>query len=215
MDATYTMIGVDGLQYGPITLDQLKSWIGEGRVTAQTKILRSDTNSWLPADNYSELGLTPAPVAPVEIVGATPAPLPRTLAYDPMLERHVRSGARWFFWIAGLSLVNTLMSRSEKGYAFLIGLGVTQVIDYMGVQMGNPNIALVVNVVVSGVFALLGYFAWQRQSWSFIVGMIFYALDALVFLPGANWLGLGFHAFVLFWMFRGLKANMQLKAQLR
>src|SRR5580692_1338499 len=106
MEITYTMIGADGLQYGPITLDQLKSWITEGRVTGDTKILRSDTNSWLPAANYAELGVaqtvaTPAPIAPI----ATPiasAVNPAKRGFDPVLVRQFHRGASWFYWIAGL-----------------------------------------------------------------------------------------------------------------
>ncbi len=207
METTYTMIGVDGAQYGPVTLDQLKGWIGEGRITHDTKILRSDTNSWLPAANYTELGLaTSAPAA----FAAQPA----VMAGDPALVRRVRLGARWFLWIAGLSLVNTFMAASGKGFVFLIGLGVTQVIDGMTAEMGsNRMIGVVFNVIVAGIFALFGVFAWRRQSWSFIVGMIFYALDALIFLKLSLWIGLGFHGFVLYWLFMGLKANNQLKAQ--
>ncbi len=57
MDITYTMIGADGLHYGPVNLEQLKGWIAEGRIMPETKVLRSDTQSWLPAANYVELNL--------------------------------------------------------------------------------------------------------------------------------------------------------------
>ena len=207
METTYTMIGVDGLQYGPITLDQLKGWIGEGRVTTDTKILRSDTTAWLPASNYGELGL--ASSAPAAF-----ASRPAVTAGDPALLRRVRLGARWFLWIAGLSLVNTFMAASGKGFVFLIGLGVTQVIDGLAAKMGsNAMIGVGFNVIVASIFALFGVFAWRRQSWSFVVGMIFYALDALIFLATSSWIGLAFHVFVLYWLFMGLKANNQLKAQ--
>src|ERR1700722_13224064 len=124
MEITYTMIGADGLQYGPITLDQLKGWVTEGRVTGDTKISRSDTNSWLPAANYTELGLAQsvtAPPAPIAPRAATPAG-PASVGYDPVLLRRFHSGARWFYWIAALSLVNTLMAASSSGFVFVIGL---------------------------------------------------------------------------------------------
>jgi len=35
----YRMIGADGREYGPVTADQLREWIAEGRVDAQTKAL--------------------------------------------------------------------------------------------------------------------------------------------------------------------------------
>ncbi len=214
MDITYTMIGADGSHYGPVPLDQLKAWIAEGRVTAETKILRSDTQSWLPAANYPELDVTAAVAAPI-----TPPPLPTTSsaptrAYDPVLARRLHSGARWFFWIAALSLVNTFMAVAGTGGAFIIGtLGITGFIDAALVRSGGDrNAMLAVNVAVAGVFALFGVFAFKRQTWSFVVGGILYALDAMIFLLIQDWIVLAFHVFVLFWIFMGLKANLQLKA---
>lgn len=206
MEITYKMIGADGKQYGPITLEQLKTWVGEGRITSQTNILRSDTNSWLPAAQYPELGLAQT---------TTPGTLPPAVPGNNLaIERRIRMSARWFYWIAGLSLINSFMSMSKQGIVFVVGLGVTQMVDGFASRMesGGTTIALALNVIIAGVFALFGVFAWKRQSWAFIVGMILYVLDASLFLMSSMWLGLAFHAYVLFWLFMGLKANLQLNA---
>src|ERR1051326_30614 len=42
----YKMIGADGREYGPITSDQLRQWIREGRANAQTKVLPEGTTDW-------------------------------------------------------------------------------------------------------------------------------------------------------------------------
>src|SRR5690348_15095618 len=55
METNYKIIGGDGREYGPVTLDELKSWIRDGRVGHQTQIWRSDLNSWLAASQYQEL----------------------------------------------------------------------------------------------------------------------------------------------------------------
>ncbi len=207
METTYTMIGADGLQYGPISLDQLRAWVSEGRVTHDTKILRSDTKAWLSAAQYGELGL------PQVAVAAAPPPVDTGMP-DMALERRVRQGARWFFWIAGLSLINSLTAMSGKAGGFVVGLGVTRFIDIFVRQAGaGGTIALVINVMIAGLFALLGLFAFKRHSWSFIVGLVLYAMDALLAYLVSGWLGLGFHVFVLFWMFQGLQANLRLKSQ--
>jgi len=206
METTYTMIGVDGLQYGPITLDQLKAWIVEGRVTADTKILRSDTNSWLRAAQYVELDLAPAPpTAPTAVAPMRAAqPASQPLSADPMLLRRVRSAATWFFFIGALSAVNTLMAVTHQGGFFLVGLGVNLLI---------ANQAL--SLLLSGIFALFGVFARLGHTWSFIVGMVLYALDAVVFYNVHMWLPFAFHIYALFRIGLGLKANMDLKAQSR
>src|ERR1700728_1177382 len=55
MDTQYKIIGGDGAEYGPAPLDELKSWIRDGRVAAMTKVWRSDLSAWSPANRYSEL----------------------------------------------------------------------------------------------------------------------------------------------------------------
>jgi uncharacterized RDD family membrane protein YckC len=55
MEANYKIIGGDGREYGPVTLDELKNWIRDGRVGRQTQIWRSDLNTWLAASQYQEL----------------------------------------------------------------------------------------------------------------------------------------------------------------
>ena len=44
------------------------------------------------------------------------------------------------------------------------------------------------------------------------VGFAVYALDGLIFLAVRNWIGLGFHVFVLVMVFKGLQAAHQLDA---
>jgi hypothetical protein len=208
MDVTYTMIGVDGLQYGPITLEQLKSWIGEGRVTPETKILRSDTRSWLPAANYSELELAePAdapPSAPPVAVGVTPAPIPaaRPVSGDELiLRRRVCRGASWFFIIAGLSAINLLLMYSHQGLFFVIGLGANWIVQ-----------DLTLNIVIIVFFAVFGWLARTGQSWAFIIGMLMYAGDAAICVNYHLWLSLAFHAYALYRIFEGLQANMAMNS---
>jgi uncharacterized RDD family membrane protein YckC len=56
MQAEYKIIGGDGVEYGPATLDELRSWIRDGRVANMTQVWRSDVDAWSPAAGYSELG---------------------------------------------------------------------------------------------------------------------------------------------------------------
>lgn len=72
---------------------------------------------------------------------------------------------------------------------------------------------LVLDLIVVGMFILFGVFAHKRHTWAFIVGMILYALDGLIFLIGQGWLALGFHVFVLVCLFRGFKACRELNAR--
>ena len=55
MQVEYKIIGGDGAEYGPATLDELRGWIGDGRVAGSTQVWRNDIAHWLPAARYLEL----------------------------------------------------------------------------------------------------------------------------------------------------------------
>ena len=213
MDITYKILGTDGKEYGPVTVEQLQAWSKEGRVTAATQVLRSDVNAWHPASNYTELGLGAASPAGQTAThdsgsGAMPAPATGELAE---LDKRLKSGGSWFYWIAGLSLVNSIVAFSGSGYGFIVGLSITQVIDSLLQSAGGGAraIALALDVIAAGVFVLFGVFACKRHAWAFIVGMVLYAGDTLLTMVLGLWLGVAFHAWVLFSLFIGLKAAMQ------
>ena len=128
------------------------------------------------------------------------------------LEARMKSGAHWFYWIAALSLVTSIISLAEGNWAFLVSLGVTQVIDGVArafasqMGWGFKVVAFGFDLIAAGLCALLGYFATKRTGWAFVVGMALYALDALLFVVFFDILPLLFHAYVLYNLFRGYQA---------
>ena len=50
----YKIIGADGREYGPVTADQLRNWIAEGRATAQTRAQAEGSAQWKPLTEYLE-----------------------------------------------------------------------------------------------------------------------------------------------------------------
>lgn len=225
MENTYTIIGADGKQYGPITLEQLKSWIGEGRVTGSTKVLRSDQGSWLPAMQWAELGLpqTPAPAPPEARSGGSIAPSAqsapgRSAAPIALLERRMASGADWFFWIAALSVANLVTP--YLGFYFMFGtLGMVEWISRLAWESSANGgaMAMAARIAIAGVLCVFGIFGRKGQRWSFIAGMAIYALDGVLLALAdsssiSGWLNIAFHVFALLGIFAGLKACNQLKA---
>lgn len=134
----------------------------------------------------------------------------------------MRSGANWFYWIAGLSLLNSVIQMFDSDRSFVVGLGITQIFDAvasagaqdLGAQGGTilRAIAFVLDVCVAGVFVLFGWQAGKRRHWAFLVGMALYFLDALIFLLVQDWLSLGFHAFALFGIWAGFSSLRKLEA---
>ncbi|MFA5553921.1 MAG: hypothetical protein WCZ89_09125 [Phycisphaerae bacterium] len=132
------------------------------------------------------------------------------------IEQQLKSGASWFYWIAGLSIINSILVISRSDLTFIIGLGITQIISGIGLvleeRIGSLGhiIAFVFCLIASGVFAMFGIFANKRHLWAFIVGMVLYALDGLLFLIVQDWLSIGFHVFALVCIYSGLKAQNKL-----
>lgn len=130
-----------------------------------------------------------------------------------VLQKRTQSGANWFFWIAGLSLINTFAAAMGSNTRFIVGLGITQIVDALVAQAGNsPNpVALAFDFAAAGVFVAFGLLARKGRDWAFIVGMILYALDGLLFLLAKDVLSIGFHLFALYMIYKGLKAAEALK----
>lgn len=132
----------------------------------------------------------------------------------------MKSGANWFFWIAGLSMVNSLIFIFGGNWSFFAGLAITQVADALVVQISGDSafsivkfIALTMDFIIAGIFVLCGVFAGRMQAWAFIIGMIIYALDGILALLLGAYLSAGFHVFALIMIFTGFSAARHLKAE--
>lgn len=215
MELTYKVRSSDGGEYGPATLEQLTGWIREGRVLPQQQIQRNDMEHWAAAGEFTELKGAFGPSLPPTL----PASSPRMTGagatrMDAGAMGSLRSSASWFYWVAGLSLVNTVLALTGVGIRFIFGLGVTQIFDAFGAGFAGAGtlVALVLDLLAAGVLVLFGVFANKGQTWAFIVGMALLALDGLLLLLVRDWLGVAFHAYVLFRLFQGFQISRQLRA---
>lgn len=136
------------------------------------------------------------------------------------LEASLRAGIDWFFWIAGLSLINSVVFLMGGSLSFVIGLGATQFVDGiisaltadLGASVFYRLVGFGMDVAIAGVFVIAGVLGRKRYGWAVIFGMILYALDGLLFLLVDGWLAIAFHAWALWGLWRGLQAINQLKA---
>jgi hypothetical protein len=136
------------------------------------------------------------------------------------LTRRMKGGASNFYWIAGLSVVNSLFTIFGGGMFFVVGLGVTLFIDAVagGIseQMGGSPLVLgmgfLFTLVFDAIFVICGYFAGKGRRWAFIVGMVMYGLDTLLMVYFKEWLGVGFHLYFLWGVWTGFAALGKLKA---
>jgi uncharacterized membrane protein len=118
----YTIIGGDQKEYGPITAEQLRQWIAEGRANAQTSVRSDATGEWKPLASYPEFAdlLATQPPPPTQTPpSAAQAGLPPDLFardYDLDIGRCV--GGAW-----ELMMKNAGLIIGGVGILFLIQLG--------------------------------------------------------------------------------------------
>jgi len=61
----YKIIGADGKEYGPISTDQLRQWVKEGRINAQTKVRPDGVEEWQLLGTFPEFSAEfPPSIAP-------------------------------------------------------------------------------------------------------------------------------------------------------
>jgi hypothetical protein len=138
---------------------------------------------------------------------------------DPDWVVRATRGASWFYWIAGLSIVNTLIYVGGANVQFLGGLGVTQIANAITdvlINEGSPVFLRVFAIAFSVVailgFLLAGYYANRLIRTAFLVGIIVYSIDTLIVLVLGDWFMAAFHAFALYSLIRGYIACRQIKA---
>lgn len=116
------------------------------------------------------------------------------------LTNQLSSTASWFYWIAGLSFINTLLVAFDKGMYFFLGLGITQLVDGIIIALfGQYHFSgYIINTLITGLFVFFGVMFVRRNQWALITGMILYGFDSIIFLMTASWLAFAFHLFVLY-----------------
>ncbi len=108
--STHYMMGSDGRQYGPVSVEQIKQWAAEGRATAQT-LLRVEGGEWKPLATFPEFIGVAVSVPPVMTGAGWPAHAP--------LKSRIAAG------VLGIFLGGLGVHRFYLGY---VAIGVAQII---------------------------------------------------------------------------------------
>jgi len=114
----------------------------------------------------------------------------------------VQSAARWFWWIAGLSVVNTALSHSGSDTNFVVGLGITAIAD--AVFAHARPIAFAIDAVAIGFFFLMGLHGARGKAWAFYVGLAVYVLDAFIYAKFGDWMPVAFHGLAIWFIAKGV-----------
>ena len=135
-----------------------------------------------------------------------------------LLQMRARAGINWFYWVAGLTIINAIIFVAGNTPNYFLGLGLAQLVDSYTVTVATGTemaplmrwVAGAINLLLAGVFIIFG-FRGQRGYRSWIVaGIVLYTLDGLISLFFSVWLGVLFHAFVIYKLVQGMRAMDEL-----
>ncbi|MDX2227973.1 MAG: DUF4339 domain-containing protein [Verrucomicrobiae bacterium] len=199
---TYYYVDTNNAVQGPVDLAALQDLKYRGQINAGTPVTPVGDEQWKTLGDI--LAATSGP-----LVGEPLLPPPPGPGVPAEIEGSITSGSSWFYWIAALSLINSLILFFGGNTHFVIGLGIMQIIDGLGIGMaegGLPSaryVCLFLDVVIAGGFVCFGIFG-RSHFWVYLTGVMFYVLDALIYLVVGEWMSFGFHVFALIFLIKGL-----------
>jgi hypothetical protein len=71
--ASYKIIGGDGKEYGPVSADELRQWLADGRVAGDTQTQAEGSPGWKPLAEFAELADLTRSTPPPPVSAAPPA----------------------------------------------------------------------------------------------------------------------------------------------
>lgn len=146
----------------------------------------------------------PAPAgAGVGAVGAgTVYRPPQPVVNEKSTNAGAAKGAGIFFVIAIFTAINTALIAS--GSPLVLGRGLT---TSKVAAPGQMTGLVVLNVLIIGVFVLIGIFARHGSKAAFVIGMLLYGADTALLLfsgdPATHVPGIVVHVFLLIGLFKG------------
>ncbi len=161
--------------------------------------------------------MAPETQPPVET--AERSPMHQVAAAALALKGQGDAGANWFFWVAALSLVNTIIAHSGGDRHFIVGLSFTAIVDAIAREVGKeePAAATIAMVIAIGfscfvtlVAVLFGWMSRKRWLVAFGIGMAIYVLDGLLYLLLGDIMSTAFHGYCLWSMLSGFNAYRKL-----
>lgn len=138
--------------------------------------------------------------------------------FDDDSARHVTRtsvlhGADWFFWLAILSAINSLIVYYYNTPNTPIALGITQWVDgtTSGFNASMTTSGLLINLLIAGAFAMFGMLARKGSDLAFVVGIFLYLIDTFLMIGVKDFFGFGVHLLALFFLIKGLLASRHIR----
>ncbi len=140
-----------------------------------------------------------------------------TIEVDPVkleLLNARNSGVSWINTVALFAIINSALTFMEVNLRFIFGLGVADIAAFMAQASESSGAKVVaIGITLSGtaMFYALGHQARKGATWAFGLAMVLYSLDGMLWVLGQQWLEVACHAFAVYMMFQGMRANLRFK----
>lgn len=108
----------DGKSYGPYTLDELRRFSVEGRVTPSSMLCPEGSNSWMSAQ--SVLGAPSAPLPPAAFPPVSPPPASFGMPMQPVGTKSKIAAGLLGIFLGALGVHNFYLGYTGKGVAQLL-----------------------------------------------------------------------------------------------
>jgi hypothetical protein len=119
----------------------------------------------------------------------------------------VRAPAHWFFWIAGLVVLDAAFTAMVSHPHPFTRFGIITMIENLARSPESiGRIHLVLNGWLAAGLILVGYCAAEGHKWAFAVGLTAFFIDGALLVAAGDYLGAAFHLPVLYGVYLGLAA---------
>jgi uncharacterized membrane protein YjgN (DUF898 family) len=157
----FTIIGIDGKHYGPVSAEQIRQWIAENRLTPAMLTRREGETEWRPIAEFAELvPPPPAPGSPPPLDPAAPAaPAAPAVAAEPQPVVFTGNATEYFkIWIVNVLLTIVTLglyaawAKVRKRRYFCAN---TRVLGHTFEYLADPVRILYGNLIVGALFLAL------------------------------------------------------------
>ncbi len=196
----YKIIGADQKEYGPVTVEQMRQWIAEGRINGQTPVQAAGDTAWKPLSMFAEFAavLPSMPPAPPLFAGAAvpgvdgegrAAALSKVSA--PAICLMIAGGLTVAFWL--LSITLGLLGLDERNARAFRANQSPEVQRAMESVRGPMTVAIRVVGLAIGGFLIVGGIKMKKLEGygvciaASIVAILPCPLCCLISLPFGIW----------------------------
>jgi hypothetical protein len=221
----------DGEPRGPFSAEDLFALFSQSKVRGSTLVWREGMKKWLPLVETDLMRQFDALMARAESSAAwvenskiseADARLEKGLRTENLaphilipgeLQATIVSGARWFYWIAALTVLNLVFLEFKIPFTMSLGLATTRLVCYLSSEGGGPGLSEWSNAVIGldlllcCFLCLFGWLSAAGHRAVFIMGTILVAMDSMFYIfPFLSLAGVVVHLYAVCSMYFGIVA---------